>query len=363
MSATKTRVALLVEPRRIELDEYVIPDIGEDEALVRVERAGLCGTDHHIYNGTHQAWGYPLILGHEILARVERIGSEMARKEKLAVGDRVVVEATIPCGECDQCRDGEYRLCDGGRFYGMTNSTQAPRLWGAFAEIMYVAPGSMITKIADHLNPAAAIVAASCLGNGIRWMRTVGGAEIAKPVVIQGVGAQGLAAVVAAKESGASPIIVTGITADAPRFALARELGADVCIDVQKEDVVEAVRQATGGKLAATVLDVSGNPEAIALSVRLVKTRGTVICASSVAGLKPASIVTNVIVRKEIRFQGVFTHTLESTEQAMRLAETGKYPLEKFVSHEFSLDEADKAVRAAGRELPGIDPLKVSITP
>jgi alcohol dehydrogenase len=362
MSSTMTKVALLVEARRIEIDERPIPEIGENDALIRVERAGLCGTDYKLYTGG-LGRSYPIIPGHEILGHIERIGSEMARREKLAVGDRVVVEASIPCGHCEFCIDGLYRLCTTGRYYGFTSASTAPYLWGAFAEVMYVAPGSLITKISERTSPAAAIVASSSLANGIRWMRTVGGAEIGKSALIQGVGAQGLSAVVAAKESGASPIIVTGVTADGPRFALARELGADVCIDVQKDDVVAEVRRATNGEMASVVLDVSGSPEAIALSVQLVRTLGTIVCASSVSGNKPSSIVTNEIVRKEVRFQGVWTHTLESTRQALRLAETGRYPLEKFISHEFSLDDADKAVRSIGRELSEIEPIKVSITP
>ena len=136
-----------------------------------------------------------------------------------------------------------------------------------------------------------------------------------------------------------------------------------MCVNVQEEDAIDAVRRATDGDMAATVLDVSGSTEAIALSVMLVRPLGTIVCASSVAGNKPSAIVTNELVRKEVRFQGVWTHSMESTKQAMWLAETGKYPLEKFISHEFSLDEADKAVRAIGRELSDVDPIKVAIKP
>ena len=359
---SKTKVAVLVESRRIETDEYPIPDIGDNDALLRVEQAGLCGTDYKLYTGGVRA-KYPIIPGHEILGRIERIGPEMSRKEGLKVGDRVVVEASIPCGCCKFCNEGLHRLCVTGRYYGFTESSNAPYLWGAFAELMYIAPGSLIEKVSENISAEAATVAASTLGNGVRWMRTVGGADIAKSVVIQGVGAQGLCAVIAAKESGAYPIIVTGVTADEPRFALARELGADVCIDVEKLDVVEEVRRATNGEMAATVLDVSGSPEAIALSVSLVQTLGTIVCASSVSGNRTAAINTNELTRKEVRFQGVWTHSMDSTRQAMRIAETGKYPLEKFISHTYSLEEADKAVRSIGRELQGINPIKVSITP
>ena len=157
--------------------------------------------------------------------------------------------------------------------------------------------------------------------------------------------------------------IATGISADASRLAFAKELGADLCVDVQKEDVVDAVRRATRGGMAASVLDVTGSPEAIALSVKLVRTQGTVVCASSVSGNRPSMIDTNELVRKEVRFQGVWTHSLENTQQAMTIAESGKYPLERFMSHEFPLEEAERAIRSIGREIPEIDPIKVSIKP
>ena len=358
----KSKVALLVASRRIELDEYPVPDIGVDAALLRVEQAGLCGTDYKLYAGG-LARKYPLIPGHEILGFIDRVGPEFARRHDVKVGDRIVVEATIACGHCRLCNQGDYRLCVMGRFYGFTDCETPPHLWGAFSQYMYIAAGSFITKISKDISAAAATVAASTLGNGVRWMRSVGNAEIGKAVVIQGVGAQGLCAVIAAKESGAYPIIATGISADASRLALARELGADVCVDVQKEDPVDAVSRATGGGMAAAVLDVTGSPEAIALSVKLVRTQGIVVCASSVSGNRPSVIDTNELVRKEVRFQGVWTHSLENTQQAMTIAESGKYPLERFMSHEFPLEEAERAVQSIGREIPEIDPIKVAIKP
>jgi threonine dehydrogenase-like Zn-dependent dehydrogenase len=169
--------------------------------------------------------------------------------------------------------------------------------------------------------------------------------------------------VIAAKESGAFPIIITGLSSDAARLALARELGADVSIDVEKEDVLQVVEERTEGSLADTVVDVTGNGQAIALSVKLVKPLGTLVCGGTIGGGAPASIPTNDIVSKEIRFQGAWGHSFESAGQAIRLAEKKKYPLEKIISHEFSLEESETAVKAMGREIEGLDPIKVAIHP
>jgi alcohol dehydrogenase len=363
--AKSAKAAVLVEPKRIEIQEFPLPQVGPDEGLIRIERAGVCGTDPKIYRGLSSGVNsFPLILGHEILGRIEQIGDRMAARNGLEAGDRVIVESAIPCGGCAYCKQGFYKFCKRRQGYGtrVTASTP-PHLWGAFSEYMYLAPNSIIHKIRDQIKPQAAIVAAACLGNGIRWIRTMGGATIGKPVVIQGVGPQGLAAVVAAKDSGAFPIIVTGLSNDSPRLALAKKLGADICVDVEKQDVLEVVSGATKGELADTVLDVTGNPRAIALSVELVKPLGTLICAGTIPGRQPATLMTNSIVNKEVRFQGVFGHSLESTVQAIRLAETGKYPLENIISHEFPLNQTDLAIRAAGRELDDVNPTKVALVP
>jgi alcohol dehydrogenase len=361
--AKTVKAAVLVEPKRMELREFPFPEIGEDDALLRVESAGVCGTDFKLYHGLSFRKIFPSILGHEILGRIERVGKKMAAHHHVQPGDRVVVEAAVPCGECTFCQESLYRFCRQARSYGFTGVDAPQYLWGAFSEFMYIAPNSVLHKIADHVDSKAAVVAASCLANGIRWTRTLGNATVAKPVVIQGVGPQGLAAVVAAKESGACPILITGLTSDGARLALARELGADISINAEKENVLQVVEEATHGNLADTVIDVTGNAQAIALSVKLVKPLGTLVCGGTIAGGAPASIPTNDIVSKEIRFQGAWNHSFESAGQAIRLAEKKKYPLEKIISHEFSLDECETAVKAVGREIEGLDPIKVAVRP
>jgi alcohol dehydrogenase len=362
--AQSVKAAVLVEPRRIEIEVFPLPDVGADEALIRVEIAGVCGTDAKLYAGAASTKIYPLILGHEILGRVVTAGPGFAARHHVADGDRLVIESSIPCGECAFCERGAPRFCKRGRNYGVrVSSDTPPHLWGAFSEYMYLAPNSIVHRIADSVPPRAAVVAAACLANGIRWMRTAGDVGISKSAVIQGVGPQGLAAVIAAKESGAYPIVVTGLARDQSRLELARELGADVCVNVETDDLLETVREVTGGELADTVLDVTGSPAAIEASVYLVKPMGTLVCAGTPAGNRPSTINTTHITHSEIRFQGVYTHTSESIKQAIRLAERGRYPLEKLISHEFPLDQADVAIRAVAREIEETNPIKAAIAP
>jgi alcohol dehydrogenase len=242
MAAQMVKAAVLVEPRKVELREFPYPEIGPEEAVLRVEMAGVCGTDAHFYTGTAKP-AYPQILGHEILGHISALGSEFAARHHLREGDRVMVNSIVPCMRCAMCEQGLHRMCSSGIGYGTrTSATRPPHLWGAYGEYMYLVPNVSIHHVPAGVSAKAATFATSSLANGIRWARTIGGATIGKPIVIQGAGPQGLASVIAAKESGATPIIVTGLGSDQARLELARELGADVCVNVEAEDVVEVVR-------------------------------------------------------------------------------------------------------------------------
>ena len=182
-------------------------------------------------------------------------------------------------------------------------------------------------------------------------------------MIVEGVGQQGLAAIIASKEAGAHLVIATGVSRDEKRFALAREFGADHTIDIEAPGAVERILDLTEGFGADVVVDATSSPAALETAIDLVRKRGTVISA----GLKGTLIRTPINVDKvalnEIRIQGVFTHDAESVVPTIRLLESGKYPVEKMVTHRFKLSEAEQAIQCVGRQLEGEDPIKVVILP
>lgn len=191
----------------------------------------------------------------------------------------------------------------------------------------------------------------------------IGGIFPGDTVVIQGPGQQGLAGVIVAKEAGAGKIIVTGMTKDKGRFELAKTFGADEIINVEKTNPVEAVKVATQGTMADIVMDVTGNPKGAVTAIDLVRKKGTVILPGLYGMDTEIPLILDKVVYKEVRLQGVFSHDFRSVIPAIQLAESGKYPLEKMVTHRFPLKEAEKAVRVAGGEMEGEDPIKVVIIP
>jgi alcohol dehydrogenase len=201
------------------------------------------------------------------------------------------------------------------------------------------------------------------VGNAVRWLRQVGGVSIGHTVVIEGPGQQGLAAVAVAKESGAGNIIVTGITKDQRRLEMAKLLGADYCIDILKTDPVKGVKEITSGEMADVVMDVTGKPEGAVTAVNLVKKGGTIVLPGLYGTTQEVPLLLDRVVLEEIRLQGVFSHDLTAVDPAIKLVESRRYPLEKMVTHKFSLRDAEKAVQTAGGEIKGADPIKVVIVP
>jgi alcohol dehydrogenase len=357
---------VLEAPGKMSMWEFDLPPIGPEDGLLKVEMAGVCGSDPGMYRGkaTRGPRPYPIIMGHEIVGRIEELGEAAAMKHGVKVGDRVIIEYAFGCGRCYPCATGSYNQCESFLTYGsMISCKEPPHLWGAYGEYLYIDPRAMVHKVSDTLPPEAAILICAVLGNAIRWLRMIGGVSIGSTVAIEGPGQQGLAGVIVARESGAQNIIVTGLAEDRRRFALARKFGATHCIDVEGEDPVEAVREMTAGEMAHVVMDVTGRPEGAIKALDLVGRGGTVILPGLYGGDREIPLVMDKVVFKEVRVQGVYSHTIQSVIPAIGLAESRKYPLEEMVTHRFPLEEAERAVRLVGGDIEGEEAIKVVIVP
>jgi threonine dehydrogenase-like Zn-dependent dehydrogenase len=144
---------------------------------------------------------------------------------------------------------------------------------------------------------------------------------------------------------------------------VAKKFGAHRTINVEQENVLEVVREETGGELADVVVDVSGNVQAIRTSVECVRTLGTLVVGGLTRDGIDVPINVNFIVRRQIRFQGAFTTDNDATEIAMRAIASTRFPVQDMVTHVFSLEETEKCIRAVGGEIPELYPVKALIRP
>ncbi len=362
----KARAMVLEAPRKMSLRTLDIPDIGPEDGLLKVQMVGVCGSDPGMYQGkkSRKPRPFPIIMGHEMVGEIAEIGDKATRNHKVQKGDRVIVEYAFPCDYCEACLEGNYTRCESNLCYGsMISCKDSPYLWGAYAEYMYIAPRAVVHKISKTLPNEAAILISAVLGNAIRWLPIKGGVSIGDTVVIEGPGQQGLAGVIVARESGASNIIITGMSRDEARMALAKEFGATYCCNIEKEDPVRVVSEITDGKMADVVLEVTGRPEGLIRSIDLVGGGGTIVMPGLYGLDKEVPLAMDKVIYKEVIMLGVFSHNISSVVPAIKLAESRKYPLEKMVTHRFPLVEAEKAVQLAGGEIEVEYPVKVVIEP
>src|SRR5229473_4717137 len=355
MPPRMTRAIVQTGPRQLELREFPIPAIDDESGLLRVEACGICGSDVEQYTGTIPV-RWPLIPGHEPLGIIEKIGDRAAKRWGVNVGDRVAVETLIPCGHCRACIEGRYQVCRGrgGMFgYAYVPLSHPPGLWGAYADYMYLDPHSIVHRMRQDI-PASLAVMFNPLGAGFRWAVEIPATGPGDSVLVLGPGQRGLASVVAARAAGADTIIVTGLSRDARKLALARELGADHVIDVEREDTRARVRELTGGRGADVVIEVTANAaEPVAEALHYVAAGGRIVLAG-VKGLKAVpDFVSDLVVVKEITIRGAFAVTSRAYESAIRLIESGRVPLEKMHTHDFPLEDAERAIQTLAGELPG----------
>jgi threonine dehydrogenase-like Zn-dependent dehydrogenase len=340
----KATSAVLLAPQQIELREFPIPAIDDDSFLLRVNLVSICGGDPIEYAGRNPKAHYPMILGHEMVGTIADIGDAAARHYGVDVGDRVAVEPYLVCGACEYCLNGAYQFCARGRVYGVSiGCSEPPHLWGAYGQYLYGARGARVHKIAPGV-PDEAAVLSSVLGNGVRWIRTKAQVKFGESVVVLGVGAQGLATIVAAREAGADPLIVVGREANQRKWSLARAFGATHLIDLDAVgQPVEELRRITGGRLADGVVECTGAEALMQLGLEMARPLGRYVMIGT-CGFAPRALQTDLVVFKELQILGGLGQSWD-TEAAVRLINARRAPLEQMVTHVFPLEQAHEALR------------------
>ena len=359
----KTTLAMVqTAPRKLVAQEPPVPDIGDDTALLRIEACGICGSDYEQFEGALRT-PMPAIPGHEPLGVIERIGDAAASRWGVDEGDRVAVETMLSCRFCPPCLSGRYHLCQKRRIYSYIPLSDAPGLWGSYAEYMFLDANSIVHKMDPTLPPEIAVMF-NPLGAGFRWAVEMPQTGPGDTVLILGPGQRGLASVLACREAGADKIIVTGLEADAKKLELARSFGADHTIDVQNENAKQRVRELTDGHGADIVVDVSSYAtEPVAEALDYVVSGGTIVLAG-VKGFKPVDgFISDKIVLKEINIKGAIGVTSSGYSSAIRLLESRKYPVEKMHTHNFGLRDAELAIRTLAREIEGEESVHSCLIP
>ncbi|HEX5496715.1 MAG TPA: zinc-binding dehydrogenase [Mycobacteriales bacterium] len=350
--------AVRTGPGRTELREFAMPEIPEDGALLKVEVAGICGTDVKMYAAPVVT--SPVIMGHENVGVIARAGRRFAERKGVAEGDRVFVEHYVPCFRCEWCHLGEYRHCEAtdwrtnpdARRYGYTSAENPHHLWGGFAGYLYLPWNAVVHRVPDGVSAELAGVVTP-MSNGIEWALFDAGVGYDSSVLIQGPGQQGLSQVVACRQAGASLVIVTGTTRDAARLALARTLGADHVIDVRTEDALARVMDLTGGRGVDVVLDCTAGAGVapVLLGIDALKRRAGILVVQGELATFP-DFPLKKLTEKAVTVRSARGHSYRACELALAQLASGRFPLELLTTHTFGLSDVDSAIRAVGGEGP-----------
>jgi len=333
--------AVLHAPADLRYERVNVPAIREDEALVRVRAAGVCGSDlgRVMKTGTYR---FPTIPGHEFCGEVAAVGAAV---QGVRVGDRVAVAPILPCLDCEFCASGDYGLCDRYNYLGS-------RTDGGFAQFV-AAPAKNLIPLPDSLSFAegAMIEPAAVTLHGM--MRV--GVNAGETVAVLGCGTIGLFAIQFAKIMGATRVIATDVAPD--KLELAARVGADVCIDSAARDAVERIRELTGGRGADVAIETAGVVQTQEQTLRAVRKKGRVLLLGTAhrdVVLPPKSFEN--IVRYELTLVGSWNSYSAPFPGAewratVEYAKSGALKLAPLITHRYPLSEAptvfvDLAARA-----------------
>jgi L-iditol 2-dehydrogenase len=368
---TGVRAAVIHAPGQFGVEQFPVPDPEPGAVVLRMLYSGICGTDKHTWRGESKQYAgtaherdaaYPLICGHENVGVIEAIGSgpppvdEVGRP--LAVGDRVVPTANLTCGRCAFCLDGRYPyyLCAATEDYGNSLScAEPPHLFGGWAELMYLLPGTRLFRVPDALDSAlAAITELLSVTHGLDIARGLAGSSgrgfrAGDTVLVLGAGPLGMVHLLKAELLGAGRLIAIDVLG--ARLELAQACGADLVIDAgatAPQERLAAVREDTAGVGADVVVDCSGRHDTFGEALALVRPGGTVIEAGAFVDMGRVEIDPNRdVCIKDVTILGVGGDDLEQYPASLRLLTRHRERFAPLLTHRVGLDEVGDALEFA----------------
>ena len=303
------------EPLSVEMRDVPVPEIGDEDVLLEVRGVGVCGSDLHQYHGK-QSWkvNYPVVLGHEFAGVVARTG---ARVRNFAEGDRVVSETAAVLDTASPFyRSGQYNLDPHRLGFGYGVSGAMAKYVRVPERCLHRLPDSLSFEKAALTEPCCVAYNATCVNSHVRP---------GDSVVIIGPGPIGLLCALMAKLSGANPLIVVGIPADAKRLEAARQVGATHTLGAAGEDVAAEVKSLGDGYGVDVVIDAAGVSATLALALDVVRPGGQVTKVGW--GPQPYGASLDPLVQKGVTLQGSYSHNWPMWERVIAMLASGQIDL------------------------------------
>lgn len=351
-SASTMKALVFRGPNKIGIEQVPLPKPGPGEAVIRVTLTTICGTDLHILRGE-----YPvkpgLTIGHEPVGVIHELGAGV---RGYRVGDRVLVGAITPCGQCIDCLGGHTSQCGGAiggwRFGNSINGAQAEYLLVPYAQ-------ANLARIPDDLRDEQVVLLSDIASTGISAAES-GEVQIGDVVAVFAQGPIGLCATAGAKLKGAGLIIA--VDSDPTRAAMAKKMGADIVLNQEQIDSVAEIRRLTDGRGVDVAIEALGTQMTFEAALRSLHAGGTLSSLGVYSG--------KLSIPLEPFAAGLGDHKIVTTlcpggkermRRLMNLVRHGKLNLEPLITHTFPLDLITEAYKLFGERRDGV--IKIAIRP
>jgi len=311
--------AVMVKPGCIEFDERSIPAVRFGHVLVQIMRIGVCGSDIHVYHGTHPYTSYPVIQGHEVAGRVAAISADVHGLEK---GDRVTIRPQVVCGTCYQCKHGQSHLCENLKVMGFQTDGGGAEFFAVKADNVLKLPDTISYDQGTLIEPLAVAV------HALRRSGDVQG----KKVLVIGAGPVGNLVAQAAQAMGACTVMIVDINDF--RLHIANKCGVDYCVNSTQHALREEILDNFGVDGADLILECAGSPAAISQAIQNAR-KGTAIVVVGVFGEKP-TLDLGLVQNNELRLVGSLMYQESDFRDAINLASSNKIDLSSLITNHFS---------------------------
>lgn len=313
---------VMTEPGQIEFRQIPVPEVGDDQILVRIMYIGVCGSDIHVYHGKHPFTKYPVTQGHEVSGEIVALGKGV---KGFSVGQRVTIEPQVVCGKCYPCRHGKYNLCEELKVMGFQTTGTASTYFAAPAERVTPIPQTMDFEDGAMIEPLAVAV------HAVRRMGDVEGLN----VCVIGAGPIGNLVSQVARALGAAKVMVTDVSDY--RLSLAKECGADAVYNTTKVDFGDAMVETFGPDKADVIYDCAGNDITMGQAIKYARKGSTIILVAVYAGM--ANVDLAVLNDHELDLNTTMMYRHEDYVKAIELVGQDKIELKKLQSKVFPFSE------------------------
>ena len=310
---------VMTAPGVIEFREVEIPEITDDQVLIKIMKIGICGSDIHVYHGKHPFTSYPVTQGHEVSGMIVKLGKNVTG---FTYGQKVTIQPQVVCGKCYPCRHGKYNLCEELKVMGFQTTGTASHYFAVDAAKVTPLPEDMSFDEGAMIEPLAVAVHAVRRAGDVKGMK----------IAVLGAGPIGILVAQTAKGMGAESVMITDVSD--LRLEKARECGIDFCINTKNKDFGEAMIENFGPDKADVIYDCAGNNITMGQAIKYARKGSTIILVAVFAGMGEIDLA--VLNDHELDLNTSMMYRNEDYIEAIRLVNEGKVSLKPLISKNFA---------------------------